>query len=326
MLPFHKMLERAFTGPVCSEHDFDMKILIPNLRKVVKKYDIKYDRTQPVPADDGLADRVWQAGLEFLEETGLFCPDTERRILFTRKEIDAALAVGPRGKVVGASHDARTIPRRFPEDKTPPFCSVGGVSVPMSTDANFISVVRAIGQNPLADAVANPSMTHVDGQMIVAASPLEVEGAIRGMIMAREGLRRAGRPDLAIVNACPAAAKAAGHIAGHRFGIGKGDALEIGTTAEMRIDFDSLNKIAFSLSTGSLVFGENGVILGGLAGGPEGTAVLMATYNPVDILVLRACCQHPFPTHFDLRTTSTRDTIWARSLGNQAAATASCRS
>ena len=154
--------------------------------------------------------------------------------------------------------------------------------------------------------------------MVTAGSPIEIEAAIRTMVLAREALRRAGRPDMPIVNAVASAGKAAGHIAGHRYGVRKGDALEIGTHAEMKVDFDSLNKVALSLSEGSLIFAENGVILGGFAGGPSGTAVVTAAYNAVDILLLRGAVQHPFPTHFDLGTTSTRDTIWARSLANQA--------
>jgi methylamine--corrinoid protein Co-methyltransferase len=47
-------------------------------------------------------------------------------------------------------------------------------------------------------------------------------------------------------------------------------------------------------------------------------AVVTAAYNPVDLLVLRGAVQHPFPTHFDIGTTSTRDTIWARNLATQA--------
>jgi hypothetical protein len=121
-----------------------------------------------------------------------------------------------------------------------------------------------------------------------------------------------------IVNGVTTATRAQEHIAGHRFGLRKTDALEIGTVHEMKIDFDSLNKVAYSLAAGSLIFAENGIILGGLAGGPAGTAVVTAAYNPVDLLILRGAVQHPFPIHFDLGVTSTRDTIWARSLANQA--------
>jgi methylamine--corrinoid protein Co-methyltransferase len=131
-------------------------------------------------------------------------------------------------------------------------------------------------------------------------------------------MRRAGRPGMPIVNGVTTASRAQEHIAAHRFGIRNTDALEIGTIHEMKIDFDSMNKVAYSLAAGSLIFAENGVILGGLAGGPAGTAVVTAAYNPVDLLILRGAVQHPFPTHFDLGVTSARDTIWARSVANQA--------
>ena len=91
MISFETVVERAFTGPICTERDFGLDIFVPNLRKVIEKYDIKYDPQHPVPADDALADRVWAAAIEFLCETGVYCLDTERRILFTREEVEVAL-------------------------------------------------------------------------------------------------------------------------------------------------------------------------------------------------------------------------------------------
>lgn len=319
MISFSTVVERALTGPICSERDFELDIFVPNLRSVVDKYDIKYEPQNPVPADDELADRVWAAAMEFLCETGVYCLDTERRILFTRDEIEGALEAGPRGVVFGEGKDAKAMPRRFPEDKTPPWCSVGACGSPVSNEWHLLNLVKAYAENPLGDSITSPSLTKIDGQDVVGGSPLGVEGAIRTMILVREALRRAGRPGMPIVNAVATAVRSQEHIAGHRFGIRTTDALEIGTVHEMKVDFDALNKVTYSLATGSLIFGENGVILGGLSGGPAGVSVVTAAYNAVDLLVLRAAVQHPFPTHFDLGTTSTRDTIWARSLANQAA-------
>ncbi len=318
MISFMTVVERAITGPICTERDFDLDIFVPNLRQVVEKYGIKYDPENPVPVDDGLADRVWAAGMEFLCETGVYCLDTERRILFTRDEIEGALETGPRGSVFGEGKDAKAMPRRFPEDKTPPWCSVGSASSPVSSEWYYINLVKAHAENPLGDSITIPCLTHVDGQQIVGGSPLGVEGAIRAVLLTREGMRRAGRPGMPIVNGVTTASRAQEHIAAHRFGIRKTDALEIGTVHEMKIDFDSMNKVAYSLAAGSLIFAENGVILGGLAGGPAGVAVVTVAYNPVDLLLLRGAVQHPFPVHFDMGVTSTRDTIWARSLANQA--------
>ena len=212
MLTFLKVVERASTGPVCSERDFELKILVPNLRKVLKEYDIEYDTAHPVPGDNDLADREWAAGLDFLCETGVYCPDTERRILFSREELEAALVEGPRGVVFGAGKDAKTMPRRVPEDRTPPWCSVGAGGSPVSTEENFLSLVRAYAENPLGDSITTPSLARVDGQLVTAGSPVEIEAAIRTMVLSREALRRAGRPDMPIVNAVASAVRAAGHI------------------------------------------------------------------------------------------------------------------
>ncbi|HUV56424.1 MAG TPA: monomethylamine:corrinoid methyltransferase [Dehalococcoidales bacterium] len=318
MISFEAVVERALTGPICSEQDFELQVFVPNLRRVVDKYAIKYDPENPVPADDELADRVWAAAMEFLIDTGVYCTDTERIIRFTNNEIEQALKGGPCGVVFGEGKDAKAMPRRLPEDKTPPWCSVGAGGSPVSSEWNLLNLVKAYAENSLGDSITTPSLTNVDGQTIVAGSPLGIEGAIRTVILAREGLRRAGRPGMPIVNGVATGVRSQEHIAGHRFGIGKTDALEIGTIHEMKVDFDSLNKVAYSLAAGNLIFAENGVILGGLSGGPAGTAVVTAAYNPVDLLILRGAVQHPFPTHFDIGTTSTRDTIWARSLANQA--------
>ena len=318
MISFSEVLERASAGPLCSERDFDLDIFVPNLRSVVAKYDIKYDQQNPVPADDELADRVWAAAMEFLCNTGVYCLDTERLILFTREEIEEAIKTGPRGIVFGADKDAKAMPRRFPEDETLPWCSVGACGSPVSSEWYLLNLVKAYAENPLGDSITTPSLTRVDGRQVVADSPVGVEGAIRTMIIVREALRRAGRPGMPIVNAVATAVRSQEHIAGHHFGIRTTDALEIGTVHELKVDFDSMNKIAYSLATGSLIFGENGMILGGLAGGPAGLSVVTAAYNPVDLLVMRAAVQHPFPTHFDIGSTSTRDTIWVRNLANQA--------
>jgi len=319
VISFTTIVDRALTGPLCSERDFELKIFVPNLRAVLTKYVIQYNPQNPVPADDELADRVWAAAVEFLCNTGVYCLDTERRILFTRDEIEKAIETGPRGVVFGTDKEAKAMPRRFPEDESPPWCSVGAAGSPVSNEAYLLNLVKAYAENPLGDSITTPSLTKVDGKDVVAGSPLAIEGAIRTMILVREALRRAGRSGMPIVNAVATAVQSQEHIAGHHFGIRISDALEIGTVHEMKVNFDSLNKIAYSLAFGNLIFGENGIILGGLSGGPAGVSVVTAAYNMVDLLVMRGAVQHPFPIHFDMGTTSTRDTIWARNLATQAA-------
>jgi methylamine--corrinoid protein Co-methyltransferase len=319
VLSFTTVVDRALYGPICSERDFDLEFLVPSLRRVVDKHGIKYDPQNPVPSDDDLADRVWAAAMEFLCETGVYCLDTERRILFTREEIESAIETGPRGRVFGEGKDTRVMPRRFPEDETPPWCSGGGGACPVSSDWIFLNIVKGYAEAPLSDGITTPCLTNVDGQGIIANSPLGVEGAIRSVILAHEAVRRAGRPGMPVVNDVATAVRSQEHIAGHRFGNPRTDAMEIGTISEMKVNFDALNRVAYSLAVGNLIFNDNGVILGGFAGGPAGVAVVTAANNLVDLIVLRGAVQHPVPTHFELGPTSNRDTVWVRSLATQAA-------
>ena len=61
MLNFLDVYERALKGPLMSEQDFDIKVFIPEVRRVVKDYGIKYDLQNPVPASDEEADNLFKA-------------------------------------------------------------------------------------------------------------------------------------------------------------------------------------------------------------------------------------------------------------------------
>ena len=51
-----------------------MKILVPNVRKRLKEFDIKYDQQDPVPSDDALADRLHEVSIEGEKVPGMLRP------------------------------------------------------------------------------------------------------------------------------------------------------------------------------------------------------------------------------------------------------------
>jgi methylamine--corrinoid protein Co-methyltransferase len=318
VLSFRDVVDRAFEGRLCAERDFDLRVLVPALRELVDRYEIAYHPESPVPADDALADRLWEAGLELFCRVGVYCLDTERIITFTRDEVEEALRDVPTHMLLGSGNEARRLPIRTPECADAPWCSLGAGGGPVSSEEVLAGYVRAVAEFPLTDSITTPSLTTVDGRSVAAGSPMEIEGAIRTVVLAKESLRRAGRPGLPIVNGVATSVTAAGHIAGYSFGLGSGDALEIGSIAELKVEVESLNKVAYSLSTGGCRLAENGPVLGGMCGGPAGTAVVTVAYHFMDILVLRGLAQHPFPIHFDLRCTTGRDLLWVRSVSTQA--------
>ncbi|MBN1319062.1 MAG: monomethylamine:corrinoid methyltransferase [Anaerolineales bacterium] len=318
MLSFDEIIDRAMNGPISSEKDFELKRFVRTLRQIVKKYDIRYDPATPAPWDDDLADRVWQAGLEFISQVGIYCTDTERIIEFSAAELEQALRDVPKPSLLGEGQDSRTIPYRAPESEIRPFFSLGAAGCPVESEEILMSLTHAYAEIPYSDAVPTPSLTKVDGRITTAGSPLEIEGCIRTARLGKEALRRAGRPGLCIPNFCPSGVLARGHITAHSMFAGPGDMMEIGGMAELKIDFDSLSKIAYMKARGCPILGETGPILGGYCGGPEGAAVTMAAYHLFSILVLRARVHHPFFVHFNLQTSTSRDVLWARAVSGQA--------
>jgi methylamine--corrinoid protein Co-methyltransferase len=76
-----EVLHRAETGPIMEEEKFERELVAPTVKKLVKKYDLKFDDKLIVNSDDELADRIFQAGLDLAETTGMFCQSTSRRIV-----------------------------------------------------------------------------------------------------------------------------------------------------------------------------------------------------------------------------------------------------
>jgi len=318
MVSFEEVINRTLTGPYCSEKDYNLKVFVPKLRKVVKKYEIKYDPENPIPSDDDLADRVFKAGVELYANVGTYCVDTGRIIQFTKEEIQEALATAPSAPVFGEGKDAKPLVTRKPESDTPPWCFLGACGAGVSNEEIFISIIQGYGKIPFVDSITTPSLTTFNGIPIHAGSPSEILACIRTAILAREGLRRVGKPGLPIMNSIATAVSDAGKIAGSQFGLRPSDGWLIGAMAEMKVNLERLNEIAYVLSLGGHVVAETAPILGGYCGGPEGVAVANVAYHIQSILVYRGSCQDTFPIHIKSSCNTGRGVLWAISISNQA--------
>ena len=319
MLSLYEVIDRAFSGRYCSEQEFDMEVLVPKVQEVVSKYKIKYDPDNPVPSDNDLADRVFQAGFELYRDVGTYCPDTERIMRFSEEELREALVEAPPAPVFGEGKDSRAMLARKPESETAPFCFLGAGGAAVSNEEIYASIMEAYASFlPLADSITAPSIAWINGRTVRTGSPLEVLATIRATVLGREALRRGGRPGLPILNGIATAGSDTAKIAGSQFGLRPSDGWAMGTTAELKIDFQRFNEIAYVTSLGGHVVAETAPILGGYCGGPEGTAVLNVAYHLNGIIVQRGSFQLTFPIHFKFGCTTTRDVTWAVSVSSQA--------
>lgn len=318
MVSFREILERATKGPIMSSRDFDMKVLIPKVREVVQRYEIRYDPETPCPSDDDLADRIYQAALDLYADAGTYVIDTERVIQFSRKEIEEAIYEAPREAYFGEGPDRCVFKGRKPDDSEIPHCHVG--SGTDTTEDMALKMVEAYGRISKAKTVSIPSVTAFGRLKSAAGSPVETLAGISMMRIGREGLRRAGRPGMGIINHMSSCVQGISTIAASNpeFGARPSDGWLIAPQAELKIDYSSLNQVAYLTSWGANIGQEAGPIMGGYAGGPEGTAVVTTAYCFHGILVARATYHLTYPVHITHVASTTPDMLFVVSASGQA--------
>jgi len=318
MISFLDVLDRAANGPIVSVKEYDMKRFIPKVQEMVKKYKIKCDPKNPCPWDDDLADRVYQAAMDLYIDVGTYCTETGRVIQFTRDEVEQAAYECPKEAYFGEGPDRIVFRGRKPDSPEIPHCHVG--SGTDTTEEVALKMVEAYGRITKAKTVSIPSVTSVSHLKTSNASPLETLAGIYAMRVGREGLRRAGRPGMGIINHMSSCAAGVSTIAASHpeFGARPSDGWLVAPHAELKIDYSSLNQVAFLTSWGANIGQEAGPILGGYAGGPEGTAVVTAAYAFHGILVVRATYHLTYPIQMIPVCSTTPNMLWMMSTSSQA--------
>ena len=317
MIDFLEVFRRSQTGRRFSEMEFDLAF-DRELKDTVKKYGITYDPENPIPSNDQMADNLFEAGLEFYERIGTYCVDSQRVIKFTREEILEALVTAPTNPVFGEEKDAKTLLVRPPESDLPPWSFIGAVGAACTDEYLLSTLVEGYGRIPLADSITTPSIKKFNGMTVLANTPLEILACIRTVELSRSALRKAGRPGMPIMNSIASAVTDASKIAGSQFGLRPSDGWAVGSMAEMKINYERMNEIAYVVSLGGNILAETSPMLGGYCGGPEGVAVTNVAYHLQGILVQRGVLQISFPIHFKYSCNTSRDVLWAISLSNQA--------
>ena len=140
------VLDKAENGPVVEEKDWDIKYINQKIKDLIKKYDIQWDKETMVPADDALADRLFEAGMELARDTGVYCLETKRQMKWTQAELDWILSTAPDEETIGLGEDSVTIRHRLP-DSDQDITTVGGpYGTPVSEDL-FVPIMASYPRN-----------------------------------------------------------------------------------------------------------------------------------------------------------------------------------
>ena len=320
---FFETMERADRGKRVKEEDFDLAIF-SRAKEIVEKYEIQYDPKNPVPANDAMADRLFEAGMEFAEETGLWVLDTKRVIKFSQAEIWRRLDNFHTPLTFGCGKDQVTLVPRKPEGLERPLVIVGAAGSSMTAGEIYVKHMMNFALEPTVDMVANGNPAVVEGREVCPYSPLEVHGAIQEVGWIREAIRRAGRPGMPmfIAPGCAATSTPAVAVINEERGVRRGDFLYAAILTEMKTDYDRLSRAVAAIENVVHVATLLAPMIGGWAGDAAGAAVV-GTAACLLAAVAYDCTMVVYhPVHMSLKNGATthRETLWVQSVSGQAMA------
>jgi len=290
------VIQRSLTGPLMDEADFNARHVTGGIKRAVKKYDIQIDRQHILNFDDGLADRVWAAALDFLAECGVYCQSTSRVILYSREEMQEILKTAPEHVSLGAGTDVvQEVARKFEDHRRP--LLMGSPIGTAIQEEYFVPALVSYVQEPEVDVTMAPTFEKIHGYDIRTASPLEIMAAWREAELTLEALRRAGRPGMAFTGLGMSISDRGQLSADGPGGLRATDLHTFGIISELKTNFDILNKLTHILYRDGIVDPYANPIYGGLGGGMEGQAVLIAAAMIALHTVFMATCVGSSPTH-----------------------------
>ncbi|MEN6441850.1 MAG: monomethylamine:corrinoid methyltransferase [Syntrophobacter sp.] len=324
MVPFWEVADRAIsTGRLRKVKDFDFN-LFDVATRLIKEYGIVYDPKVPIPADDDLADRIYEAGVKLYTEVGTYCIDTNRIIFFTEKEIREAVAevsLLPREIEIGTGLEKRILCQRGISDPRKPLVVGGFVESNPREGRDFVQMYKSVAQERIIDGIYyGPPPASIEGKKWVLNSPLDCHASISAAGWMREALRSVGRPGLHLLDACPTAIGTISSCDAET-GLRKSDAMTFPTISELKVNFEALNKVAFCQNYGYIKNPFWTSITGGFAGGPEGCAIVNVASALSSILVYRVggagyVCNAGLLQNPPVNTA--RAPVWVRNVSTQA--------
>jgi hypothetical protein len=312
-----EMIDRSKTGPHMEEDDFLPRLFTPTLKKLIKKYEIRYDRDNPVPTDDDMADRIWQAAWELFREVGVYNTVTHRMIRVSDEEIKEALYTARSEYRVGSGKDEVLWKYRGVEDSEPPFCIL---SPDITCNEEYHqSMCMAYLKEPLLDGLCGPILEETFGHLIQSAGPTEISGCIQHIYNQRLAAKLVGRPGVFMI-AVGTAEHDSGQIAVSQedWGVRTTDARLVGSLTEFKTADTLLNRVIHYAQYGCYTGHLTGAIYGGWCGGSEGTAVTTVAYTLIGRVIHGAMFSQHFPFHLHWGSNTTRELLWAISMAGQA--------
>ena len=319
MISLLDIAERTQTGVKVDEKAWDLG-LFQTISELVKKYEIKFPGGDCfINTDDGLVERAFAAGIECLGKLGICCLTTKRRVALTRDEILTAIRETPREIRMGEGRDQRIWKQRRIEEKEK-LNVCPGLHTPYTEELASL-VVKNFAQIPRTDFIEGFNFTKVDGREIIG-SPFEVYASRRQLGWMREGVRKAGRPGLAVVY-YPINTRAEDLICvmDPEHGLRRTDGILLSLLPDLKMEQDMLSAAIVYEEYGAFKLSGSFALAGGFCGGVEG-AIVEGVAKPIAaMMAYRDYLHYTGVEHVHMlnaRQILLPGVNWARSVVNQA--------
>jgi methylamine---corrinoid protein Co-methyltransferase len=319
MISLLEIAERTQNGPKIEDKEWELA-LFRKITNLVKKYDIRYPGDGSwFNMDESLPNRAFAAAIELLTEMGLWCVTTRRVVKFSREEILQAIAEAPTQVNMGEGRDARVFKQRKIEGNEPlNFCP--GHHTPFTEDLADL-VVKNFAQIQRTDFIEGFNFGTIDG-IEIQGMPLEAYASRCQVAWMRSGIRKAGRPGLAIVY-YPINTRASTLIAGmdRENGLRPTDGILLSLLPDLKMEHDLLTAAITYEDYGCFRLSGSFALAGGFCGGAEG-AIIEGIAKPIGaMLAYRDYINYTGVEHVQALSTMKimlQPLDWARSVVNQA--------
>lgn len=268
-----EIYQRSRGGEFMKEVEYDLK-LSRRVQELIQEYDITYDPELVCPADDAMADRVFEAGLQLLVDVGAYHLDTQRVIKFSRAEILDALRQAPDSIRLGEGRDMVIAEHRGIEDPNPPL-NLTGPAGQACDEEFYLANLISYAQEPYVHAIESGATLTYNGYDIMAGTLMEVLAVQRDAATAREAVRRVGKPGMHIGDAATGMTVIGKMAASEpRSGLRPCDGRLVAQMCELKTNDDQLSRIPHLMNYGSHIINLMTPLTGGVGGGPRGVAIV----------------------------------------------------
>ncbi len=317
ILNYLDILDRANNGPYITEENWDLEKVAMTTMRLVDKYKLSWNPEEVVTDDPGLADAIFDAGLELATELGAYSRTTERIIEFEPGELEEGMRRLPQTLVMGEGKDARTLYARKIMDERLPLVWAGNPGAPHPEEL-FMPAVMSWAQEPIVDMITCGTLIYVDGREVRTGDPIEIVSTRRELQYMRQVLQRVGRPGMGMLAAQSSVSELGDLAAAHPDYLRPCDAHLVPMLNELKMDHRNIARAVNSLEYGMRNASLPCVIVGGLGGDAPGSAVV----NVASFIISNVTCLSDYhlchPIHMRHVATSTRSVMWVESIVEQA--------